>query len=261
MTKYISCSNARKKNESKFLYFIFFCLFIEFFTFILDLFTVNLPSMKISFNKHFLIKPFLTYFGIFLCFIPELLINRRLFTFDTGGKKLTLLEILFLFIICIFLLINDFLQIYIRIKSQKEADYFYVDDILFLILFFMCFSIFIKNMKFYRHHILSAFIIVILSISRCLIQIDTFNFSYLLIGMINSFLETVIFSYINYLIVKKYFSVYKICFLIGLINCIILIIVSIIVSNIPCEKSLFCSFDVKKNIILIIINVISFILV
>ena len=42
---------------------------------------------------------------------------------------------------------------------------------------------------------------------------------------------------------KKDYSPLKICFIIGLINSIILFIIYLIVSNISCEKSFFCSFE------------------
>ena len=46
---------------------------------------------------------------------------------------------------------------------------------------------------------------------------------------------------------KKYFSPYKVCFIIGLINSIILFIIYLIVSNISCEKGQFCTLKYNNK--------------
>ena len=74
MNKYISCSECAKKYFLIYLRHIFIHI-IEILLFInIGLFKAN--DLK-NFNDHSVFKLFITYFGMFLCIIPEIILKLK----------------------------------------------------------------------------------------------------------------------------------------------------------------------------------------
>ena len=112
----------------------------------------------------------------------------------------------------------------------------------FEILFLFLLSKIMYNIKFYRHQYLSIVILVILELIRLII--DNFKkgtdkfFIILIYHIIYSFFKSLMTVYIKGLMEYKYFSPYKACYKFGLINLIIVFIIHIIVTLIPCKSNM-----------------------
>ena len=162
-------------------------------------------------------------------------------------NKNKLKDILIIFSLCLLLLLIDFFELLSIIIISEQKRIFYIFKILFLLIFLSILSRIFYKRNFYSHQYLAIFIIILFSFLVLLIQIKYFEWINLLLKMIISFFESISLIIIDYLMKKKYFSPYKICFIIGLINSIIVFIIYLIVSNISCEKSQFCTFEYNNQ--------------
>jgi len=102
------------------------------------------------------------------------------------------------------------------------------------------------NIQYYKHQYFSIFILTIsgfinFAIKYLEISVGDF-FLYLFIHLFYSFLKSMITVYIKGLMNYKYISPYKACYIFGMINLIIVTIIYLIVSFIPCDNFL-CQVD------------------
>ena len=82
---------------------------------------------------------------------------------------------------------------------------------------------------------------------------------YIFCLLLISFLSSINYGLFKTLMNKYYFSPYKLSYVIGLINMIILIIICIILTFIPCNEytKFFCRIADEKKIILLVLKAIS----
>ena len=107
---------------------------------------------------------------------------------------------------------------------------------------------------FYKHHYVSAITILIISIPQNILYFMSFiiipPILYIFCLLLISFLSSINYGLFKILMNKYYFSPYKLSYVIGLINMIILIIICIILTFIPCSEKtkFFCKIgDEEKN--------------
>ena len=108
--------------------------------------------------------------------------------------------------------------------------------------------------NFYKHHYVSAITILIISILQNILfflsYINILSVLYIFCLLLISFSLSINYGLFKILMNKYYFSPYKLSYLIGLINMIILLIVCIILTFIPCSEKakFFCKIvDKEKN--------------
>ena len=107
-------------------------------------------------------------------------------------------------------------------------------------------------MKFYKHQICSILLIIFIGICRYLLKIFYYYGSfkiknlllYIFLEIIAGIFDSIVIIYIKALMEYKFFSPYKICYTIGLINTIIIIILMSIFSSIKMKtKNWFFSLE------------------
>ena len=267
MRKLISFGYFNKK------YFIIFIIFlitgsIEFFLIIYVDKKTNYTT-KIRTNK--LLSSTLTYIGQFLCFIPMIIskkYNSKKLSYPTKNNKSSI-EIEYIFnnkdnlatfkdkiliiVVCISLLINDFINILINhlIKAGhilfNQSFYFMEFLLLFLI------SKFIFKMNYYKHQNYSITFIILFGLLKYLVKLYTENnlsnnykevILVLMLQIIHSFIDSYTIGNTKILMESKYLSPYLICSTFGLINGLISIIFYFFVTYTPCINR-FC--ELKYN--------------
>ena len=136
----------------------------------------------------------------------------------------------------------------IIIKQFQKLEIFINGEInrVFLLIFLYIFSKKFYKIKYYKHQKISIFIIIITILIMIPFRI-TYNLKTIYLSLyqiISSFFDAIVVIFIKYLMHYKYFSHFKAAYVFGFINSILLIIVYVIVSFIPCDLSL-C--DIKYN--------------
>ena len=207
-----------------------------------------------NFNDNIAFYMFFENIGQILCFIPEKIIDKFCFKqkensnksnnlfkrekqtlaieliFNDFSYKLTYKDMMYISCANLFLLIIDYLNLLIQMNKDNaillSEQYYFV-----LLLLLIIFSYLIYQIKFYKHQIYSISFIILLGMIRYLIKLITsknVDILYLFIQLVTTFVESIVIVYIKGLMEYKYFSPYKICYVFGLVNNIIIIIISII---------------------------------
>ena len=174
--------------------------------------------------------------GQILCFIPEKIIDKFCFkpkedpNKSNISYKLTYKDMIYISCASLFLLIIDYLNLLIQMNKDYtillSEQYYFV-----LLLLLIIFSYLIYKIKFYKHQIYSISFIILLRMIRYAIKfiiskkVDTL---YIFLELISTLLESIVIVYTKGLMEYKYFSPYKICYVFGLVNNIIIIIISLI---------------------------------
>ena len=244
--KFISCGIFDKAYIYFFLiYFIFVMLL---------LLTWGICESEIKIQNNIAFYMLFNNLGQILCFIPEKIIDKFFFKqkeksnksnnlfkkekqslaieliFNDFSYKLTYVDLIYISCASLFLLITDNLNLFIQMKKDytillSEQYYF------FLLLLLIVFSYLIYRIRFYKHQIYSISFIILLGIIRYLIKLiinPNREIIYILFEFVATFLESIAIVYIKGLMEFKFFSPYKICYVFGFINSIIIIIISII---------------------------------
>ena len=102
---------------------------------------------------------------------------------------------------------------------------------------------FIFKMTYYKHQKIAILIIIIIGVIRSIITMsifDKFNYKQLLIEIFIHSGDAIIYGYIKALMEFKYFSPFQCCYLFGIVNTPLIIIVYFIVSHIPCNNKFLC---------------------
>lgn len=224
--------------------------------------------------------PLTSYIGYFLCFIPHIIINifylnkkyklpkirdhrkNKLvieYIFNDLSDRVTLKDIISIFLVSIILLIVDFIKVIIQIKS-KTGKIIFNDQYYFIELVFLClFSYLFYKIKFYRHQYFSLGIIMVIGLFRFIIKYffyyenNNYTIGEILYNLLHQIiiggLESITIIYAKGLMEYKYFTPFKVNYIFGIINGIILIIILIILSYIPCgtTDTYLCSVEYNSK--------------
>ena len=266
MSNYISC---RKCDKKYCLIYTGQCV-IVIIVFFLSLFLKDNDIL----NSHSVFKLFITYFGMFLFIIPELILklkmknsnsinsdikkNKKLngaiqYIYTDLSDKTTWKDYIHIGIISFILLLIDFIKIFIEKKTKcQNAEYFFTT-----LPFLLFISIFIYKTEFYKHQYISIIIITILGIYQYIIKITNYyknssDFLTIIFDLVLQILigigEAIYFSYIKGLMNYKFFSPYKVCYIFGFINMCIILIILFIISGIECQSdSYLCTIKQEKQ--------------
>ena len=201
-----------------------------------------------------LLLSFLKYLGYSYFFIGEVIRKRLNFKGKVDKPKdlLTKKDFIFIGLISIAVLIAEFLAIVIRLINGK--NYIYIDEYYNIIEFAFLFtsSLFIFKMKYYKHQYISVILILILEIIRFIVKFNEyFKFDNIilvyLLQMIRAFIDSILIGYSKGLMDKKFFSPYKVTYIFGLINLILISIIYIIITYMPVENNSPLCFIEYKN--------------
>ena len=256
MDKYFSLHYTKKK----FVYLILCYILVYIVLNIFDLLTNNKN------NDEKIIKyPFLDILfeniGRAFYFIPEIIVIWRISRREKEkGQKTSILkyeyrmkDYAFIGMISILSLISYLANIILEIKKKRvvsEADH------AFFYLLFLIITYFLFKTIYYKHQYISIISIIILGFLRFIFKVaghshEKIDFKDYLIEIpliiISNICECLCYGYYKVLIDKYYFSPYKILYLFGVLNSIIMLLLSFIISFIPCSKE-YClaEYDDKK---------------
>ena len=268
MKKFISIGKLDKK------YLIIFIIF--FITQIIYCFLIiqcdKETNNKTKIRKNFLLNYELTYIGQSLCFIPVLIswiINNKKnkskidkgskdikYIFNNLEKRINYKDIFIIIFICILLLIDNFVEIYIILKIQTETSIFNYEYFFMKYMLLFLISKYIFKMNYYKHQYLSIILIIFLALFNYLIKIF-FDYSYedkvkdiaiiLVLKIIKALLDSIIIGHIKILMESKYLSPYQICSIFGFVNGAIIMITYFLVSYNPCNHYLLCSLEYNNQ--------------
>jgi len=250
--------------------YFFFCVLFVILEICINLFIYK-DDKEDLLNKHILLDPFCNYAGclmnIFLALINNKFSRKKSkpipnklkeentqaieYIFNNPyDKYLSKKDFLKFFGICIFLIITDLIQIIfdLNIIKNNENDtnpykFVYEDDYLFcefLIIFIL--PLLLADIVYYKHQKITFIILTLLEFSK------SFYFNFIddnytpsdiwkiLINIISSILYSTFFVYIKGLMKYKFISPYKCCFMIGMINVPLIIIINIVLSLIDLKE-------------------------
>ena len=223
--------------------------------------------------------PFLTYFGQSLFLIPELIIQKIVlknknnsidkpernsirkslaieYIFnDEYSETISSLDIVYIIFISLLILIIDIIKITLHIQKGEDAEKLvFNDEYNFLILIFLfLYSIWSYKTKFYKHQYCPFIFIIIIGLIRYIIKVfeiyvHQYNFGKIMLNLLCQIIigacESFTVIYAKGLMKYKYFSPYKACYIFGIIDGFILLIILLIISNIKCNNSfIICSLE------------------
>jgi hypothetical protein len=200
-----------------------------------------------KYKENILMKDLIKYFILSFCFIPEIIRKRNMATKGIKENKLNIKfgfkDILIFIFILIILLIGNFFDCLTK-KYQNEILFFSSCNfsIFFLVMFIS--SMLVYNISFYKHQFISVIIIILFGIIRYMILAIKYgefsSYNSLIFGfffnIIYNTCESLGYGFIKKFGEKTYFSPYKICYMIGLINFFIILIIYFTISYIPYNK-------------------------
>ena len=278
MIKLITCGNFNKK----YIYIIILYIIMEQAPFwLLQLLVFNnlgKDKKRQNEDNNILFMPLMTYFGQSLYLIPEFIIKKYDFKETSyinrnSERKSLALELIFneysdtiekidIFYICLvslLILVVDFVKTTIYIKNKEYAkDFIFNQEYNCLqLIFLFIFSIYVHKTKFYKHQYCPFFCIIIIGIIRYIIKLCDFYINFYEVGdiflnllyqILIAMSESFNILYSKGLMKYKYFSIYKACYVFGIINTFLLFIILFIISFIKCNPSLIiCSLYYNGN--------------
>ena len=259
MGKYLSFH----KIENKYICIILFTFIIYIFLYLYGyityiIFKYNNKLEEIENNKNNLMFILIGVFLQSLFFIPELFIKRFSSSNNNTFKEIKynfkFKDILTIIFVDIILLINIFIKFLFLIKTKIEILSGIESNIFYISIFFMTILLFKKN--YYIHQYISIIIIILLGIIESIFNFfqedsEDIIFNEIIIELSLYLINNIAFSfYLGYFKIfmeKYYFSPFKIFYLFGMINTLIILIILFIISYIPCEESLFCNIKYKNK--------------
>ena len=211
-------------------------------------------------NNKFL-KSFLKYLGMTYFILGESI--RKKFVYKKGEKPIknliTIKDIIYLLIVCFFVLLDEFFAIFLKIKTNKgiSLDERY-NSIEFIFLFII--SLIIFKVRYYKHQYISILLIIILEIIRYIVKRTDNNnnddedekninpWVEFLLQISRALIDAIFAGYSKSLMEVKFFSPYKTTYIFGLICLIVIIITYIILTFISVEStSSFCFIKYKEK--------------
>ena len=272
MKKYISFGKLKKK------YIIIILLYTVFFVY------KNCLIKKTEIYKNSkLLDPLLYYIGNILCIFPLLFIKKNfkkqnvslknkldgehkgIITYIYNNpyeKYLTAKEIIMVVTVSILKIVENFCNLFSDKMNEKfynyneeiNNDYFFISFIIWFL-----FSNYYLKINHYKHQYISIIAVTIIGIIKLTyLSIKTYiNKSFnmwWLIELLKLFIEllsiltsSIGYGYIKGLMEYKFFSPYKCCFIVGIINLPIILIIYIIVSYIPCYSNVICNNEEERH--------------
>ena len=193
------------------------------------------------------------FLGFIFCFFLELIKNRndsyKRFNYKTNKFSLKVILIL---VTSLLLLIFELIDSFLRTITQEDSERLLKNNNLFIFIFItFIISISLFKYNYYKHQYISIVIIILLSITKYLIKINSWkspnqddaSIRDILIVCSTHIIELTCLSlymiYLKILIENFYFSIYKVTYIIGIINGIIAFITYLLISHITIEKNDF----------------------
>ena len=264
MGKYISCGKC-DKNYFKILFgFILICICL---IIVLSIFRI-IKSNNLDFlNDVSLLIPLLSYIGMSLCFIPELILKKKIekkddesnqinkskrtigfikYIYNDLSDKVTWKDYIYIGLISLMLVVIDFMKIFIKKIAKTEESQYNFTELAFLLII----SKFYYKMDFYKHQYLSIIIITLFGFIQYIIKTQYYYAS--TSNIINIILElifqifiglgnSIFILYSKILMQYKYFSPYKVCYIFGIINTLLIFVIYFIISQFDFEESDLCT--------------------
>ena len=220
-------------------------------------------------DNHKLLKTFLKYIGFSLCYVGEIIRKKLTFKNNEDEEKLLNSDVryndaqkkeaskhfinpkdkIYIIIIALAHLVNEFLAITLKAISRNtiiKFDNLY-NTIEFLFLFFI--SYFIFKLVYYRHQKISIILIILCEILKIMVlQIKKegtnqenndgkFSFISLMIQILKAFFDSVFIGYSKVLMEDKFFSPYKVLYIFGFINGLLVLLLYFIFTCISYESN------------------------
>ena len=195
-----------------------------------------------------ILKSFLKYFGCFSFIIGEIIRKKFYFKKDnTSSVNLVKLKDIFIIIaVSLINLFDEFLAIYLKIKTNTSISRDERYNSINFIFLFIC-SIFIFKKGYYNHQYISIILIIAIEISRYFFNLKDNNdkkeerkmnsFKEFLFQILRALLESIFNGYSKFLMDLKFFSPFKATYIFGLINLLIVIIIYMILSYITVDEN------------------------
>jgi len=240
-------------------YFIYFIIY-----FVIQIYSnyiLYIYSKKIGENK--LLGPFLSYFGYLLIIIPALIakkfnssdspkkeiereknnenVKNLLYKYmnDTNNNNIKIKDIIIFFLFCLLGLALEFSYIIVELLN----GYYIEEYSIFGTLIWFLAPKFILNRTYYKHQKIAILIIIIIEAIKSIISISVFhkfNYKQLLIEIFIDSGSAIFYGYLKILMEFKYFSPFQCCYLFGIVNTPLILILYFIVSYIPCSNEFLC---------------------
>ena len=237
---------------------------------------------KYEYYNNVLLTILVSNFGQIFCFIPEVIIDKCIlkkkqfkltnplcifkkqksklaieYIFNDLSDKITKKDILYIFLASILLILADYIKVFVQVKDLDFGDQLILNEqynaaeLLLIVLF----AYLIYKMKFYKHQLYSVILLILLGIFRYLLKIyyyyGLFKAQSLFIDLFIQFLaavfESIVIIFSKGLMEYKFFSPYKVCYIFGIINTIITLILLIIFTFIKSEKNIFFALEYKGD--------------
>ena len=245
--KLIICHCGKKDKFFEWTAFIYTVLFFS----LISLKVIGFKTIsEFSIKKDFiLMNPFLTYFGESLFFFFDLICQSFSYSED-DNNKINKKDYIFIGLISLLLLIIDIYKYFILIgfKIISYRSYIMIlNSWALLLLFSILISYFLFKIRVYNHHKLVIYICISFEIYFFSVVIDTReknDFILLFTQFGISFIESIIIILIKNIMDIKFFSPFKVCYLIGFFNLIMSFIILLILSKVKCNIDLqLCNED------------------
>jgi hypothetical protein len=219
--------------------------------------------------KKKLLEPLLYYMGNIFCFIPLLIVknNSQMTTINQNAEMerrnskiisyiyqrpyiryLEKRDIVIIVIMSFFMLINIGCEIISKIIIKKEENQINNEYTFFKFFIIILFSNYALKITYYKHQWISFIVVIIIGTIRW-IYIQFFinenkNMNYqlyaFLFELLRGIFEGIYYGYIKGLMQYKFLSPYKCCFIFGMINTPIILIIYFIISFMGCKFDFFC---------------------
>ena len=240
----MKCFISLGKIDKRYIYIILAFTFITIILIIIDFF-------KKEEDEASLMSSILINIGLSFCFIPELIRKRNISLKSKENSDLCHIngfkfqKIFVIGIASLSFLMNLLFDLLIDklpiIEFIDIANIYYITGSFTLLIL----SIFLFKYNYYKHQIISIIILVVVGLFRYSLMIFELrqfykdSKSYFILGVLIILLKNICLSfyfvYVKLLIERYYFSPYKISYLIGIINGIIILIIYLIISYIEME--------------------------
>ena len=265
------------KCNSKYCFIISKAIIVSIILFILVLiFVLNLLKEGEKLYNSLINIPFLMSLGDSLMIFPGLIFQKKIssksekcflkknsnvieeYIFNQASFEFSLKEKIFFIIAAIIKLVLDKIYIFLVLYNHEIFGYFqiYVFSFRFELIFIFLLSKYIYKTEFYKHQYYSILILTAVSFTKFFVEnienLKTEVFKYIRIFLVLiflSFINSLILVFVKGLMQYKYISPYKTVYSMGFINFIILAIIYIILTFIPCEAyTCKVEYDGKKYV-------------
>jgi len=184
-------------------------------------------------NKKFeLTRPYLTYFGQLLMVFYELIYNKISHSETNILPNYNMKKKLIYFgFICFLLLLIDFYKISILLYFEKISFLNFIilyKSWTFVLLFLILINTFYFKINNYKHQKIAIFFFIIIGVFSLFLgifsksEITITDFFIIFFQMLSCSIEAITIILIKNIMDKKYYSPLKVCYLIGLINFIVI---------------------------------------